>query len=119
GAILQNDKTKELWYVKSGEKCLIATKEIYNIKYPGKLIIKSNDKELSQFTEGLPEKLQDGTLISGLKGGPVFIVSNGERREIQSKELFNDLGYDEKNIIKISDDALVVHPLGFALEKGF
>ncbi len=119
GAILQDKDTKELWFVKNGEKYLIKTKEIYNIKYNGKLIIESNTKELSRFIEGSEEKLQDGTIIKGFNGGPIFIISNGERREIQTKELFKDLGYNENNIIKISDDTIVVHPLGFPLEKGF
>ena len=85
----------------------------------GKAIIKSSDEELSQFSNGSDDRLQDGTLITGLKGGPIFIISNGERREIQTKSLFNDLGFKEENIIKISDDAIIVHPLGFPLEKGF
>jgi len=119
GAILQDQATKQLWYVKNGEKHLIATKEILNIKYKGKAIIKSTSEELSQFTEGLEDKLQDGTLITSLKGGSIFIISNGERREIQTKELFNDLGFKQENVLKISDDAIVVHPLGFPLEKGF
>lgn len=119
GAILQDKETKKFWYVKNGEKHLIATKEILDIKYKGKAIIKSTNEELSQFTEGLDDKLQDGTIITGLNGGGIFIISNSERREIQTKELFNDLGFKEENIIKISDDAIVVHSLGFPLEKGF
>ena len=119
GAILENKDTKQLWYVKDGIKHLIATKEILDIKYKGKAVIKSTNEELSQFEEGSYDKLQDGTLITGLKGGPIFIISNGERREIQTQALFDDLGFKKENIIKISDNAIVAHPLGFPLEKGF
>lgn len=118
GAILQNKETKEMWYIQDGIKHLIAGKAIL-AKYKGKAIIQTTSQELDQYEQGDDDKLQNGTIITTSDKSPMFIISNGERREIQTTNLFNDLGFKKENIIKVTDNELVVHPLGFPLEKTF
>ena len=119
GNVLKDKKTKELWYVYDNIKHKIENNEIL-AKYKEKTIITTDSKELNQYAEGVPAKLSDGTLVTSKEyNGPIYIISNGERREIQTEKLFAYLGYDHKNVKKVLNKTLLAHPLSFPLEKGF
>lgn len=119
GAILKNKKTKEMWYVYDGIKHKIVNDEIL-AKYKGRAIINTDDKEINQYVEGTEAKLNEGTLVTSKEyNGPIYVVSNGERREIQTEKLFTDLGYKHENVQKVLNKTLLAHPLSFPLEKDY
>ncbi|MFP5328334.1 MAG: hypothetical protein ACLGHT_12730, partial [Acidimicrobiia bacterium] len=54
---------------------------------------------------------RDGTLI-GVPGGPVYLVSNGERRHIVSGALFEALGFRSSSVLWMSAQDAAIHPAG-------
>lgn len=120
GVILKNKKTGEMWYVYDGIRHQIDTNEILLAKYKGKTIISTDDKEINEYLEGSEATLEDGTLVTSKEyNGPIYVISNGERREIQTQRLFDELGYKKENIIKVSNKTLLAHPLGVPVENTF
>ncbi len=120
GAILKNKQTKEMWYVYDGIRHKIDTDEILLAKYKGKTIITTDDKEINQYVEGVEATLPDGTLVTSKEyNGPIYVISNGERREIRTQKLFDELGYKKENIQKVSNKTLLAHPLGIPVENTF
>lgn len=117
GAILEDSKTKELWFVKNNNKYKL-NQEIYNIKYKNLSIIKVKSEELNSLNQGMDDSLPDGILVTGADKSRVFIISDGERREVSISSI-NNLGLNKDKIITVSDDTLVLSPIGFPLEKGF
>jgi len=64
--------------------------------------------------------LPDGTLVTSKEyNGPIYVISNGERREIRTQKLFDELGYKKENIQKVSNKTLLAHPLGIPVENTF
>lgn len=119
GAILKDKKTKEMWYVYDGIKHKIDSDEIL-AKYKGKTIINTDSKEINQYIEGAESTLPDGTLVTSSQyNGPIYVISNGERREIKTQKLFDELGYKKENIQKVSNKTLLAHPLGIPVENTF
>lgn len=119
GAILKNKKTKEMWYVYDGMRHKVASDEIL-AKYKGKTIINTDDKEINLYIEGVEAQLEDGTLVTSKEyNGPTYVISNGERREIKTQKLFDELGYKKENIQKVSNKTLLAHPLGIPVENTF
>ncbi len=107
GTIAQDKKSKALYYIKNGERSIIPSKEILTVNYPKKKIVVLDEKQLSKYpltSDSITFK--DGTLIS-IKGSPfTYVISNGTRRLIPSASAFHNLGYQEKNIIQISEQSL-------------
>ncbi len=60
----------------------------------------------------------EGTLIKG-DNPEVFVIENGMKRWINSPEVFNELNYDWKKIVRISDDQLGNYPRGKDISKAW
>jgi len=112
GALLQNKKTGGVFYVENGIKHPLYSKEIMNSNFKGRKLTVVNPEELNKYPLGQPIKFKDGELVMTTSSSTIYVISNGERRPIISAEVFDKLGYKWENIIKTSDKALEIHPLG-------
>ncbi len=71
-------------------------------------------KQIAKF-EFDPTKVvsfRDGTLLSMKGSRDVYVVSNGKLRLIPSETVFNNLGYQKKNIVQTTEQSLTNFPLG-------
>lgn len=119
GAILQNKETRDIYSLEDGVIRKINSKYILD-KYKGRAIIQVNSDDLNQFQIGQDDTLPEGTLISSLNNnGAVYVISNGEKREILSEATFKDLGFKIENIQKVDNATLEAHPLGFPIENAY
>ncbi|MFA5358513.1 MAG: hypothetical protein WC310_01670 [Patescibacteria group bacterium] len=111
--VLAQDKTSGgIYFVKDGMKYAIWSKEVMQINYPGKTLIKLFTKELANYTTGDPVRLKDGTLVKANEYPEIYVISNGQRRWIPDEDTFIGLGYQWTNVISIPYKALDLHPLG-------
>jgi hypothetical protein len=72
--------------------------------------------ELEQYETGESIKLRDGALIRTENSAVVYVISDGQRRAIESEEIFNSFGYKWSNILVVSKEVLDLHPLGASLD---
>lgn len=112
GKLLQDKKTKEIYYVINGKKKLVANKEILNFNFQGLPITKTTAVELDEYRAGNPVTLPDGELIKIKGSNTVYAVSNGKILPIHSGKIFLAMNYDWKNILTVSQQTLEVHQLG-------
>jgi hypothetical protein len=114
GAVIQEKKSKQLYYVKNGVRYVIPSPDVAQINFPNKKIITLDLKQISKF-EFDPTKVvsfRDGTLLSMKGSRDIYVVSNGKLRLIPSETVFNNLGYKKKNVIQTSEQSLTNFPLG-------
>lgn len=116
GTILQNKKTKQLYYAESGTKYPIINQEILNLRFKKKKIVQVSTAQLSQLFDGDPIKLSDGDLVKTKKSSTVYVISNGTKRLIASTDLFKQIGYNFSNVITVSPATLDLHPEGDPIE---
>ncbi|MDQ5931729.1 MAG: hypothetical protein QG607_430, partial [Patescibacteria group bacterium] len=77
-------------------------------------IISLDLKQIAKF-EFDPTKVvsfRDGTLLSMKGSREVYVVSASKLRLIPNDNVFNNLGYQKKNVIETNEQALTSFPLG-------
>ena len=116
GALLQDNTTGGVYYVKNGSKYPIWDRKLIFLYYSDKKITPVSPDELIKYTKDSPVKLKDGELVKSSTSPQVYFISNGSKRPINSVEVFESLGFEWKNIIEVSDKIINLHPLGSELK---
>ncbi len=115
GALLQNSKTGGVYWVINGTKAPLKDRIFLKVNFKNRMITPVSPEELKNFKTVEPVKLPNGCLISGPKSPAVYVISNGKKLPIASADVFKGLGYNWKNILKVDQRVLDLHPTGKAL----
>ncbi|MFH1597725.1 MAG: hypothetical protein ABIB97_01455 [Patescibacteria group bacterium] len=117
GTLLQSLETGGIFYVEDGIKHSIWSREILQSRFPNQKWSTVTEEELSLFEDGDPVKFKDGELVTSAGTKSIFVISNGERRPIASRDVFDSLGYNWQHLIWTSDQALLrAHSLGLPID---
>ncbi|MCK4967859.1 MAG: hypothetical protein KAS12_02285 [Candidatus Aenigmarchaeota archaeon] len=116
GALLQNNITGAVWYVKKEVKHPIIDRSILLANFPYDSLTQVASSELDNFFVGSTVKFVNGTLIKQIGCPSVFVIEQEKRRPILSAEVFETLGYQWENIYSVNADVLTLHPLGKILK---
>ncbi len=112
GVLLQSKENGGISYVENGVRHSIWSKEIYQSRFSNKSPVVVEQATIDQYDRGDNILFQDGELVTSSGTHSVFIISNGKRRPIASADAFNSLGFKWSNLIRTTDKALFIHPLG-------
>ncbi len=119
GVLFQDVKAKKpfekLFYVISGEKKPILTKEIFDANFSGLKITRVTAADLDNYLTGANVTLPDGWLVKTKKSSAVYVISHGQRLPIVSGAVFSSLGYNSKNIKTITDETMNLLEIGATL----
>jgi len=116
GALIQNNKTGGVYYVKDGIKHPIYSKELMQANFKKKVLTAVAPEELDNYSTGEPVKFKDGELIKAKNDSKVYVIADGYRRWIKSEKAFANFTYKWDNIIETSENAVNIHPLGEDIE---
>lgn len=67
---------------------------------------------LSKTPHGGVLGFRDGTLIWNYADGKVYLISNNRRRHVTSPYIYDEMGLDEKGVLKVSDAEASLHEDG-------
>ncbi len=113
GVLLQDISTGAIGYVKDSVMHMLHSKDILYTQFPNRTWVRVSHNEFLSFKRGAAMKLKDGTLVRSPKYGMgVYIISNGYRRPITSRDLFDGLGFKMSNVIDTDDFTMELHPVG-------
>ena len=112
GILLQSKQSGGIYYVENGIKHSIFSKEILNSRFRRRKWTVAAQSEIDKYPSGEPVKFMDGELVTSPNSNGVYLISDGNRLPIPSKEIFDQMGFKWSNIIKTTDRALEIHPLG-------
>lgn len=116
GALLQDNETKAVYYVKENVKYPIIDISILNANFPYSHVSKVDPQELAEFAMGDQVKFRDGTLIKTFDSTSVYVISQQKRLPIPSAEVFETIGYQWNSIIEVDKSFLNMHDLGKILK---
>lgn len=92
---------------------------VKEVNFPQHPVILISEAEVKannyQIVSQRPVLFRDGTLLlatDGRRAKAVFVISRGDRYIFNSREAFEDNGYQMKNVIRISDKILQMHREG-------
>ncbi len=117
GSLFQLKTNGAVFYVRDGVRHAIFDKTIMTANFGSMAITTVESVVIEQFKEGAPVKLPDGWLVKFADDPTVFVISEGERRPIDSEQTFLAYGWSWDDIVTISQDALNTHPLGDAISS--
>ena len=112
GALLQDSKTKEIWYIEDGIRHLIPANVYLTLYFSGRQVRQNLTKKIQAYKLGDPYKLQDGELVRGKTNTSVYAVDSGLLRPIPSEDVFNAIGWNWKNVVTIPDAVLATYQTG-------
>jgi hypothetical protein len=107
---------KKLWYVEDGIKREIQHPALINLYFKGRKSKSLTEKQLDTFRTIEPYLLRDGELVIGDKGTTVYVVENSLLRPIQSGKVFEELGWQWRNVIKVPEAVIELHQIGAVVE---
>ncbi|MCE9586260.1 hypothetical protein K8R04_03000 [Candidatus Uhrbacteria bacterium] len=105
-----------LWYVEDGIKREIKHPALLNLYFKGRKAKSLTDKQLATFKTIEPYLLRDRELVSSDKSTAVYVVENTQLRPIQSGTVFEQLGWQWRNVIKLPDAVIQLHQIGAPVE---
>ncbi|MDD5040264.1 MAG: hypothetical protein PHY34_03890 [Patescibacteria group bacterium] len=112
GVLLQSKETGGISYVENGIRHSIWSREILKSRFPNRVPVVVEQATIDEYPSGDPILFKDGELITSPSAQGVYVISNGKRRGIASKETFDSLGFKWENIYWTTDKALELHPIG-------
>ncbi|HEX7456006.1 MAG TPA: S8 family serine peptidase [Candidatus Nanoarchaeia archaeon] len=115
GTLVKASGYKTVYLLDQGKKRPISSSVFSNTPvYKTKNIVPISRYELSLFPVGSRVVYPDGSLIKG-STGPIYVISNGEKKAFASTSIFSQMGYRTANIITVSDSVLSWYPIGVAI----
>jgi hypothetical protein len=116
GTLIQDNKAtkpfENLYYVISGEKKAVLTKEIFDANFSDLKIEKTSLAVLDGYLTGNNVTLPNGWLIKTPTVNTVYVVSNGKVMPIFNSRVFKSMNYDFANVKIVSESTLNLHQLG-------
>ena len=112
GILLQAKETGGIYYIENGLKRAIFSREILRSQFAKRKWTTVPQIEIDKYPNGEPVKFRDGELVTSPGANGVYLIADGQKHGIRSAEIFNQMGFKWSNIIKTTDRALEIHPLG-------
>jgi len=73
--------------------------------------------EADTYADGEAKCYADGTIVQEEGQLEVYVIANGERKHIESKKAFEELGYNWDSIVKVKPGVLGLYRLGTAMKS--
>ena len=102
--------------MKDGIRHPVIDRIFLSANFPGRPILSVSAEDLDVIPERDPVGFRDGELIRREEDGKIFVIANGERHAIASPAIFEDLGYQWKNVLTVPERILAVHPFGDTID---
>jgi len=112
GVLLQSQETGGISYVENGVRHSIYSPQILQSQFSRRVPVVVEQTTIDEYPRGADIKFKDGEIITSPNYRSVFVISNSQRRPIDSADTLNSLGYQCDQIIHTTDKTVSLHPLG-------
>lgn len=113
GILIKSTDDPKVYYVEDGEKRPIESPNMLRSQFRWEDVVVTTPTEIEALPTGAEMTYRDGSLLSNR--GVVYVISDGQRRPIDSPATFLEKGYKWSNVIAVSDAELAPHAQGAML----
>jgi hypothetical protein len=110
--LLAKDSKGTYWYVDGETRHLIGSKSLVNLYFRSQPAKTLTTKQLQALTIGDPYTLHDGELIRSNKKTDVYVIEHGVRRPIPTRDVFEEMGWNWKNIVTLPESLVAQYAVG-------
>jgi hypothetical protein len=113
GTLLVNrDNPTGIEVLEAGKRRPIPSPEIFDTQYNYKDLVYVSSSEWNSYPQGPAVYFRDGVILRATGRSEVYIMSNGQKRYVNSPTVFEGLGYKWNNIIVVSPEGIDSVPIG-------
>ncbi|HVM90977.1 MAG TPA: hypothetical protein VMU11_03725 [Verrucomicrobiae bacterium] len=110
--LLAKDPAGTVWYIEDGVKHKVPSAAFLNLYFKGKKAKALTQKQIDAYKTGDDYHLRDGELVKSDKGSAVYVVENGALRPIASGDVFEQLGWQWRNVITLPAKLVASYQVG-------
>ena len=114
--LLAKDAKNTYWYIEGNTRHLIRSKSLVNLYFRSRPAKTLTAKQLQVFSIGNPYLLHDGELVRIAKDTDIYVIEHGNKRPIPSQEVFEEMGWNQKNIVTLPETLLTQYPVGNTID---
>lgn len=111
GSLLRAHGEQGVWLIRDGKKNPFISRSAFVSQYVYRKVIDVDRDELQVYETGTPIKFPNDSLLQAPSGG-VFLLSDGTKRPIVSREAFRRLGYNPEELIPVTWEDVRAYPVG-------
>lgn len=116
GTFIKIAENAAVYLLDQGKKRPFWDKQILNFNYNDHdKVVNISREEMERYPVGPAVKFRDGALLKGPSGG-VYVIADGKKCGIASREVFDGLGYKMSNVITVRQAILDLHPNGATIK---
>lgn len=113
GTLAINNRDNKVYLIENKQRREITSVALFNaLNYQWGNVISITEDEMDHFPTGVKMAYPNGTLIKANDSAAVYLIENGNRKEITSLTLFEKLGYNWSQVINIEPEEINNHPDG-------
>ncbi len=116
GTLMQVDGQDKIYLIQDGKRREIASKAIFISRFDPNKIVTVDESDLDSYTEGVPIKYLNFSLLQN-SAGDIFMIVNDGKRKFSDPALLVKMGFNEDDITKVPDLELALYADGPAITQ--
>lgn len=117
GALLQNKKTGGVYFVIEETKAPVIDKIFLSTKFKNKTIFPVSETELNSYQTVSPILFDNGELLKANNSPAVYLIQDEQKRAFLNGTVFEELGYQWKNIVIVPEKIINLYPTGEIIQE--
>ncbi|OGZ32716.1 MAG: hypothetical protein A2V69_00775 [Candidatus Portnoybacteria bacterium RBG_13_40_8] len=114
-SLVKSFSRDRVYLIENNKRRPILSQRLFNLKkFKWNKVVSLSDRDLAVYPLSLAVAYPDGSLIKGT-APDVYLIEKEKRRLITSQLIFNNRGFKWNNVLKITDEELLSHPIGEAV----
>ncbi len=114
GTIVKQADDTKIYLIADGQRRLFWSKLALTSRFSNANIIEISRNDLQRYEEGFPIKYANFSLLRS-PAMKIYLIVNNEKKEIESSEVFKAIGYNEDEVIDVTDEELSFYEDGRAI----
>ncbi len=116
GSLLRVTGENGVWLIRQGQRHPFHSRAAFMSAFDMSHVTDVDRFELEAYPLGTPIKYPEFSLLQAPSGG-VYLLANGLKRPIMSRETFRQLGFNPEELIRVSWDELNLYPDGDKIDE--
>ena len=112
GAIFELSTNGAKFFIQDGRRHMILDDALLSMRFSGTTTRIVEPAEVEQYAEGSPVLIPEGHLVKSADDPTVYVISDEERRPIDSEATFTSFGWSWDDIQTVSESLLNQHRIG-------
>ncbi|MBI4252948.1 hypothetical protein HY623_02070 [Candidatus Uhrbacteria bacterium] len=116
GMLVKENESSDIWLIQDGKKRKITSMSVLRSRFSEKNLVTVTRGSLDTYTEGMPLRFMQYSLLQVPSGG-VFLIADDGKYIIPSRDVFRSIGFNPDEIVRVNDHDLDEIPTKGILSK--